>query len=67
MSDKDHVVFCPECRRQGRRGLRTFASLRALNIHLRRAHGAQYRYGEFGGRFRRFLGVKPAELPAQFD
>ena len=66
MTGKDDVVFCPECRRQGRRALRTFASLRALNIHLRRAHGAQYRYGEFAGRIRRFLGVKPADSGPRF-
>ena len=63
----EHVIFCPICRREGRRSLKTFASLRALNIHLRRSHGAQFRFGEFGGTIRRFLGVKGAKMPPQFD
>ena len=62
----EHVVFCPICERAGRRRLKTFASLRALNIHLARKHGAQYRYAEFGGTFRRHLGAADGKNSKQF-
>ena len=62
MTRKDHVVFCPRCHEAGRRTLKTFGSLRALNIHLARSHGAQYRYDKFGDTIRRHLGVKPREF-----
>ena len=67
MPKSDHVIYCPLCHEAGRRRLKTFNSLRALNIHLTRAHGAQYRYGEFGGTTRRFLGAVRGKTSNQFD
>lgn len=67
MSGKaDHVIFCPLCRQEGRRALKTFASLRALNIHLVRRHGTQYHYCEFGGTYRRLLGAASRKKAGQF-
>ena len=62
----DHVIFCPLCQQEGRRKLQTFGSLRALNIHLARRHTVQYRYGEFNGATRRFLGAAPPKTSKQF-